>query len=159
MFIKKTLTLLICNHLLVLGACTVRLIFLILSRAPVKRGLSITRAGTPLGPIVRARWILVLPRPVGKSKIIMGHGNRCAHSTRCLCLDTKAICCNSSCLFFFDGPSFHPLAARYKSKQEAAVQTQRLMLKKAKDFELRGKSMLAFSTAALSPACSHPHST
>ena len=53
--IKKTLTLLICDHPGVLGACTVHSTFLILSRAPVNRCLPsvvgpITRAGTPLGP-------------------------------------------------------------------------------------------------------------
>ena len=42
MSIKKTLTLLICEHLRVLAACPVRSIFLILSRTPVNRGLSST---------------------------------------------------------------------------------------------------------------------
>ena len=49
-------TLLICDHPGVLGACTVRLIFLILSRAPVNRGLpSIVGADN-------ARWHT--PRPI-----------------------------------------------------------------------------------------------
>ena len=66
--IKKTLTLLICDHPGVLRACTVHSTFLILSRAPVNRGLpSIVGADkarwhTPR-PIVRARWVLVLWPP------------------------------------------------------------------------------------------------
>ena len=61
-------TLLIRDHPGILGACTVHSIFLILSRAPVNRGLpSIVGADnarwhTPR-PIVRARWILVLWPP------------------------------------------------------------------------------------------------
>ena len=54
--IKKTLTLLICDHPGVLGACNVHSIFLILPRAPVNRGLpSIVGADN-------ARWHT--PRPI-----------------------------------------------------------------------------------------------
>ena len=68
LMVVVVVTLLICDHPGVLGACTVLSIFLILSRAPVKRGLpSIVGADnarwhTPR-PIVRARWILVLWPP------------------------------------------------------------------------------------------------
>ena len=65
MMVVVVVALLICDHPGVLGACTVHSIFLILSRAPVNRGLpSIDNARwhTPR-PIVRARWILVLWPP------------------------------------------------------------------------------------------------
>ena len=67
-------TLLICDHPGALGACTVHSIFLVLSRAPLNRGLpSIVGADnarwhTPR-PIVRARWILTPPLSGGGSDI------------------------------------------------------------------------------------------
>ena len=68
MMMMMMTTLLICDHPGVPGACNMNSIFLILSRAPVNRGLpSIAGADnarwhTPR-PIVRARWILVLWPP------------------------------------------------------------------------------------------------
>ena len=68
MMMMMMTTLLICDHPGVLRASTVNSIFLILSRAPVNRGLPFivgadnARWHTPR-PIVRARWILNLWPP------------------------------------------------------------------------------------------------